>query len=73
MEGNHRVYGVMCMGINKGIMGKTKSVNTVISVDSVNISNCSKFDTLFRRFLGYILNYKKHHSMNNQVSDIPLD
>ena len=39
MEGNHRVYGVMCAGINNGVMGKKMSVNNVICVDSVNISN----------------------------------
>ena len=39
MEGNHRFYGVMCVGISNGVMGKNENVNTVICVDSVNISN----------------------------------
>ena len=45
MEGNHRVYRVMYMGINNGVMGKNERAKTVICVDNVNsISNfkCKK-------------------------------
>ena len=55
MEGNHQVYGVMCAGINNGVMGKKMSVNTVICVDSVNIPNVKSEWPLSLKLILFIL------------------